>query len=131
MERKQSLLRPVTHRPNLTVMTHAEVHRLEGNAGPEGFCIEGVWVGEKGGAPRLTSARREVILAAGSVASPQILQHSGSAQAIISAATTSLAMWTAKVSGMAFRIIFRSEPFIRSRIRSRSTSASTHYGARR
>ena len=73
----KAFLRPVTHRPNLTVITHAEVHRLEGKAGTEGFCIEGVWVGEKGGAPRLISARREVILAAGSVASPQILQHSG------------------------------------------------------
>ena len=51
--------------------------RDRGNAGPEGFSIEGVWVGEKGGAPGLISARREVILAAGSVASPQILQHSG------------------------------------------------------
>ena len=67
----------MTHRPNLTVMTHAEVHRLEGNSGPEGFSVDGVWVGEKGGAPRLISARREVILAAGSVASPHILQHSG------------------------------------------------------
>ena len=73
----KAFLRPVTHRPNLTVMTHAEVHRLEGNSGPEGFSVDGVWVGEKGGAPRLISARREVILAAGSVASPQILQHSG------------------------------------------------------
>ena len=35
----KAFLRPVTHRPNLTVMTHAEVHRLEGKAGPEGFLL--------------------------------------------------------------------------------------------
>ena len=37
MGASKAFLRPVTHRPNLTVMTHAEVHRLEGKAGPEGF----------------------------------------------------------------------------------------------
>jgi len=73
----KAFLRPVTHRPNLTVITHAQVHRLEGEHSPEGYRVSGVWMGEKGDAPKLIQARREVILAAGSVASPQILQHSG------------------------------------------------------
>jgi len=69
----KAFLRPVMHRPNLTVRTDAQVRRLaveRGNAGPRATGVELV-SGE-----RLT-ARREVILAAGAIGSPQILQLSG------------------------------------------------------
>ncbi|MYH30914.1 MAG: choline dehydrogenase [Acidobacteria bacterium] len=69
----KAFLRPVMQRPNLTVRTDAQVRRLaveSGDAGPRATGIELV-SGE-----RLT-ARREVILAAGAIGSPQILQLSG------------------------------------------------------
>ena len=69
----KAFLRPVMHRPNLTVRTDAQVRCLAveaGDAGPRATGIE-MLSGE-----RLT-ARREVILAAGAIGSPQILQLSG------------------------------------------------------
>ena len=69
----KAFLRPVMHRPNLTVRTHAQVRRLAveaGDAGPRATGVELV-TGER------LSARREVILAAGAIGSPQILQLSG------------------------------------------------------
>jgi choline dehydrogenase len=72
----KAFLRPVLNRRNLRVLTHAHVNRL---------CIEtsggsrratGVEVRVAGGV-RTISARREVILAAGAIGSPQILQLSG------------------------------------------------------
>ena len=69
----KAYLRPVMRRPNLSVRTDAQVRRLTvetGDAGPRATGVELV-TGE-----RLT-ARREVILAAGTIGSPQILQLSG------------------------------------------------------
>ena len=69
----KAYLRPVMRRPNLTVRTDAQVRCLTveaGDAGPRATGVELV-TGE-----RLT-ARREVILAAGAIGSPQILQLSG------------------------------------------------------
>ena len=69
----KAYLRPVMHRPNLTVRTGAQVRRVAveaGDAGPRATGIELV-TGER------LSARREVILAAGAIGSPQILQLSG------------------------------------------------------
>ena len=69
----KAYLRPVMRRPNLTVRTDAQVRRLTveaDDAGPRATGVELV-TGE-----RLT-ARREVILAAGAIGSPQILQLSG------------------------------------------------------
>ena len=69
----KAFLRPVLHRPNLTVRTDAQVRRIAvepGDAGPRATGVE-LLTGE-----RLT-ARREVILAAGSIGSPQLLQLSG------------------------------------------------------
>lgn len=65
-------LRPAMKRPNLTVMTHALVHKVL----LDGKRATGVRVEHKG---RMTDvlAKREVILSAGSIGSPHILQLSG------------------------------------------------------
>ena len=68
----RGFLRPVMRRPNLKVVTGAQVERLvieEGRA-------SGVRMRGKGG-PSIARARREVILAAGAIGSPHILQLSG------------------------------------------------------
>jgi choline dehydrogenase len=65
-------LNPVRHRVNLTVVTHALVHRILF----EDRRAVGVAIAVKGGR-RETKARREVILSAGAIGSPQILQLSG------------------------------------------------------
>jgi choline dehydrogenase len=68
----KAFLRPALKRPNLTVMTQAQVKRLrlEGRraAGVEFF---------RGGEEMFAEARVETILAAGAIGSPQILQLSG------------------------------------------------------
>ncbi len=70
----KAFLRPVMHRGNLTVRTDAQVRRIAvepGDAGPRATGVELVGTGER------LEARREVILAAGAIGSPQILQLSG------------------------------------------------------
>ena len=67
-----AFLKPVLHRKNLTVLTGAQASRVlleEGRATGVAY--------ERGGVPHLASAAHEVILAAGAVASPQLLQLSG------------------------------------------------------
>lgn len=69
----KAFLRPVMRRPNLTVRTDAQVRRVvveRGDAGPRAAGVE-LLTGER------LPARREVILAAGAIGSPQILQLSG------------------------------------------------------
>ena len=68
----KAFLRPVMSRPNLTVLTgvHATRVRCEGRA------AAGVEF-RAGGDSRYASASREVILAAGAIGSPQLLQLSG------------------------------------------------------
>ena len=69
----KAYLRPVMHRPNLTVRTDAQVRRLTvepTDASPRATGVELV-TGER------LEARCEVILAAGAIGSPQILQLSG------------------------------------------------------
>ena len=73
----KGFLRPVLHRQNLTVMTESHVHKVNIDQTSDGSKASGVWVSQKADAPRLIRARREVVLAAGAVASPQILQLSG------------------------------------------------------
>ncbi len=68
----KGFLRPVRDRPNLTVLTEAEVERVTLAAGR----VEGLELRHKG-APAKVAAAGEVILAAGAVASPVILQRSG------------------------------------------------------
>jgi choline dehydrogenase len=68
----RAFLHPVLKRPNLTVLTHAQARRI---------CLEGrratgveFW---RDGEASVATASREVILSAGAVGSPQLLQVSG------------------------------------------------------
>jgi len=65
-------LKPVRHRRNLTILTRAHTEKLCIDAGR----VTGVRC-QINGKARLISARREVILSAGSIGSPQILMLSG------------------------------------------------------
>lgn len=67
-----AFLKPVASRPNLTVITHAQVSRVIFRE----IVASGVeWI--KGGQVHSAVADREVILSAGALQSPQILQLSG------------------------------------------------------
>jgi choline dehydrogenase len=72
----KAFLRPVQHRANLTVWTGALVTRLTVERGERGPRITGVEL-ERGGETVQVRAAREVVMAAGSVGTPQILQLSG------------------------------------------------------
>ena len=73
----RAFLRPAQHRRNLTVWTEAHAERLlfETTAGEQPRCT-GVAM-RRGGQPLRVQARGEVILSAGAVGSPHILQLSG------------------------------------------------------
>lgn len=71
----RAFLRPALKRPNLRVETHALTDHLI----LEGKQVKGV-VCRQGGAVKTVSARREVLLAAGSINSPKILELSGVGQ---------------------------------------------------
>lgn len=68
----RAYLKPVMHRSNLKVITNALVHRIEF----EGKRSTGISL-EMRGTTRTIQARREVIIAAGAIASPMLLQRSG------------------------------------------------------
>jgi choline dehydrogenase-like flavoprotein len=68
----KGFLRPVRHRPNLDIETHAQVERLL----LDGRRVTGLVVRRQGGA-RTVRAAREIVLAAGAIGSPQLLQLSG------------------------------------------------------
>ena len=68
----KAFLKPALARPNLTVMTHAQVKRLRLD-GRRVTGVEFVHDGEQ----LFAEARRETILTAGAINSPQILQCSG------------------------------------------------------
>jgi choline dehydrogenase-like flavoprotein len=68
----KGFLRPVQHRSNLKIETHAMVERLL----LEGRRVSGLKLRQRG-AERTIRAAREVVLAAGAIGSPQILQLSG------------------------------------------------------
>jgi choline dehydrogenase len=72
----KAFLRPVRHRPNLTIWTGAHVRRLELDRSTGKLACAGAEV-LKGQRLLSVRARREVILAAGAIGSPQILQLSG------------------------------------------------------
>ncbi len=72
----KAFLRPVMHRDNLTVLTNAHVERLRIDSRDGVKRAGGVEVVEKG-TRHSHEARREIVLAAGSIGSPQILQLSG------------------------------------------------------
>jgi len=71
----KAFLHPVAGRPNLTVLTHAQAQRLL----LEGRQVTGIDF-DQAGQPRRATARGEVILAAGAVGSPQLLELSGIGQ---------------------------------------------------
>ncbi|WP_417427273.1 GMC family oxidoreductase [Hoeflea sp.] len=67
-----AFLRPAMSRPNLTVLTGAETGQLE----VTGTRVTGVRYRHKG-TDKLARASAEVILAAGAINSPKLLEHSG------------------------------------------------------
>lgn len=73
----KAFLRPAKSRPNLTIWTEAQVERLSFETGADGAlrCC-GVRV-NRAGTSVAVRARRETILSAGAINSPQILQLSG------------------------------------------------------
>jgi choline dehydrogenase len=68
----RGFLHPVMKRPNLTVMTHAQARRIR-FSGKRATGVE-FW---RDGEASFAAAAREVILSAGAVGSPQLLQVSG------------------------------------------------------
>ncbi|QPM90583.1 GMC family oxidoreductase [Pseudooceanicola algae] len=73
----KAFLRPAQKRGNLTIWTEAQVEKLIVETGPDGrpHC-SGAQVSRKGESVRVR-ARRETVLSAGAINSPQILQLSG------------------------------------------------------
>ena len=79
----RAFLNPARERPNLTILTHAQVQRI--NLAPGDQAQEGQPHRAQGVDVRMTDtgteqtflAREELILAAGAIASPQLLQLSG------------------------------------------------------
>lgn len=74
----RAYLRPAQKRPNLTVMQHVLVDRLQ----LDGKRVTGI-VGTHRGKPIELAAGKEVILSAGAIASPMILQRSGIGPAVL------------------------------------------------
>ena len=73
----KAFLRPVLHRPNLTVLTNAHVQRIRFDTTHGDRRASGVEFHAVEGGSQFVAARREVILSAGAIGSPQILQLSG------------------------------------------------------
>ena len=73
----KAFLRPVAHRPNLAVRTNALVERVTIETRDGERRATGVAVQMAGQAAQTLRARREVVLAAGAIGSPQLLQLSG------------------------------------------------------
>lgn len=72
MSSYEAFVRPIRARPNLTIVTDTQVHRVL----IEGRVARGI-AGIRDGQPVEFHARRDVILAAGTVGSPRLLQLSG------------------------------------------------------
>jgi choline dehydrogenase len=73
----QAFIEPVRHRGNLEVLTGAEVQRIRVSGNDKGLRASGVEVRIAGAAAQTFEARCEVILSAGAIGSPQLLQLSG------------------------------------------------------
>ena len=74
----KAFLRPARQRPNLTVWTGAQARKLLFDRLPDGrLRCTGVELRPAAGRPDTVRAARGVVLAAGAVATPQILQRSG------------------------------------------------------
>ena len=72
----RAFLDDIRQRPNLTVLTEATVEALTLEQNDSGLAATGVQV-LHGGQRRQITSRNEVLLAAGAIASPQLLQLSG------------------------------------------------------
>lgn len=72
----KAFLKPVAHRPNLTIMTGCHVERLIVEQSGQGAACRGVEF-SGGGKRYRADASRETLLAAGAIGSPTILQLSG------------------------------------------------------
>ena len=72
-----AFLAPVRHRPNLRVLTDVHARRVAVERRDGGVRATGVEVRLGDGSTALVTARREVVLAAGAIGSPQLLQLSG------------------------------------------------------
>ncbi|MFN0314970.1 MAG: GMC family oxidoreductase [Burkholderiales bacterium] len=72
----KAFLRPVLHRPNLTVRTGAHIHRVCIATGETGKRANGVEYRDAAGMHRI-NARKTVVMAAGAIGTPHILQISG------------------------------------------------------
>lgn len=73
----KAFLRPAMKRSNLTVWTHTQTERVV----LEGRQARGLIVHPRGGEKKTVGARREIILSAGAIGSPQILELSGIGEA--------------------------------------------------
>jgi choline dehydrogenase len=73
----RAFLTPVRHRPNLTVLTDVHARRVAVERGDGGPRATGVEIQRGDGSTSFVTARREVVLAAGAIGSPQLLQLSG------------------------------------------------------
>ena len=73
----KAYIRPIVARKNLTILTHAHVKKIKIDTLDSLKIAKGVLVSIKKSQTKLFSAKREVILCAGSIGSPQILQLSG------------------------------------------------------
>ena len=73
----KAFLRPILHRSNLTVVTHAHVQRIRVEVRDGVRRATGIELRTKDAGDGIVEAKREVILAAGAIGSPQILQLSG------------------------------------------------------
>jgi len=73
----QAFIEPVRHRENLAVLTDAEVQRIRLVQVDGQLRASGIDVRIAGSEPRFLEAQREVILSAGAIGSPQLLQLSG------------------------------------------------------
>jgi choline dehydrogenase len=72
-----AFLRPAIARPNLEVITGAHVQRIQLERSDAGLRAKGLDLVLDGRTEQYLRARREVILSAGAIGSPQILQLSG------------------------------------------------------
>jgi len=72
-----AFLKPVLARPNLTLITRAQVERIRVQTQDGVKRATGVEVRLNGAASRFITAKREVILSAGAIGSPQTLELSG------------------------------------------------------
>jgi choline dehydrogenase len=72
----RAFLRPIRHRPNLTVLTDVHVNRVTLDTRGARRAT-GVEIRRADGSTAVATARREVVLSAGAIGSPQLLQLSG------------------------------------------------------